>query len=136
MSLTFDTSAVGLLGGGLALTEADSGPLRAGEILWQGDIEDLVVQRVTVCRETHKQTLLFPGLMAQNLQLVRDEQHPTVRSCCPAALLTGSMCRLESLLSFGLEAVVGPVQHGFDLVFWIVRLAGGKRFLRPDTGHL
>lgn len=58
------TSAVGLLGGGLALTETDSGPLRAGEILWQGNIEDLVVQRVTVCRETHKQTLLISGLNA------------------------------------------------------------------------
>lgn len=46
------TSAVGLLGGGLVLTETDSGPLGAGEILWQGHIQDLVVQRVTVCRDT------------------------------------------------------------------------------------
>lgn len=52
------TSAVGLLGGGLVLWEADSGPLGAGEILRQGHIEDLVVQRVTVCRDTQRQTLL------------------------------------------------------------------------------
>ena len=56
--------------------------------------------------------------------------------CDCLALLTGGVRRFESLLSFGQEAAVGPVQHGFDLVLRIVRLAGGKRLLRPDTGHL
>lgn len=34
--------------------------------------------------------------------------------------LTSCVCRFESFLSFGQEAPVGPVQHGFDLVFRIV----------------
>lgn len=50
------TSAVGLLGGRLGLAEAHSGPLGAGEILWQGHVKDLVFQRVAVCRPTRKQT--------------------------------------------------------------------------------
>lgn len=48
------TSAVGLLWSGLALAEADSGSLGAGEVLGQGHVEDLVVQRAAVCGDTGK----------------------------------------------------------------------------------
>lgn len=77
------TSAVGLLGGGLALTEADSGPLGAGEILRQGNIEDLVVQRITVCRGTQKQTHLTLYFLSE-WQSVYDEQDMTLLPCSPA----------------------------------------------------
>ena len=88
-----------------------------------------MVQRVTVCRGTQRINSDFKFEALRRLQLVSDGQ-------LMAALLTGGVCRFESLLSFGQEAAVGPVQHGFDLVVRIIRLAGSEGFLCADAGHL
>lgn len=107
------TSAVGLLGGRLGLAQAHSGPLGTGEILWQGHVEDLVLQRVAACR--HSNTHQQPLPLSYDLSRAKKKKKEKKRGC-----LTSCVCGFESLLSFGQEATIGPVQHGFDLVLWIV----------------
>lgn len=92
--------------------------------------------------DTHTQTDHFHSYSLVRVGLIRGHKMcsrfvmDSVPPSSPAAWLTGAVCGFESLLSFGQEAIVGPVQHGLDLVLWVVRLAGRKRLLRPGTGHL